>query len=110
MSNGSERTREDPNDFTQIEPEHPDFKVLDRLALEIGTEAAREDFDPREALAGLIDPKSAITLGIGKAVNFLGITSPKEMQERMDEVMSQAMYWVDGLHHGIEFERQKEQP
>lgn len=105
MSNGSERVQEDPNDFNQAEPDHQDFKVLDRLALSIATEAAREDFDPRVALAGLVDPKSAITLGIGKAINFLGIESPKEMQERMDEVMAQAMYWVDGLHHGIEFER-----
>lgn len=98
----------DPNDFTQFEPDHPDFEALNKIALRVGADAAREDFDPREALEGLVDPSSAITLGIGKALNFLGIGSPKEMQERMDEVMAQAMYWVDGLHHGIEFDRQRE--
>ena len=99
----------DPNDFAQREPKHPDYEVLDRLALEIGSAAASPDFDPREALGGLVDPTSAIYVGIGKATNFLGIGSAKEMTERLEEVMSTAMFWVDGLHHGIEFNRQKEQ-
>lgn len=100
--------QQDPNDFTQFEPKHKDFKILDRLALNLSVAAAREDFDPREALDGLIDPTSAITVGIGKAANLLGIGSPKELQERIEEVMVQAMFWVDGLHHGIEFERKKQ--
>jgi hypothetical protein len=89
------------------EPQHPDYaRVQDLITAKVDAPATLGKFDIIAALNELGDAQSISYSGVGRAVQFLQIKDPLELQQRMDEVMRIALFWTEGFLIGANFKRE----
>jgi hypothetical protein len=100
----------DGTEFTR--PQHPD---VDLLAVVVERhlrprEGVSMDEALRMALGSLVDPPSGSWAGVQRAIGFLGITTPEELQRRHLEVFRLGVFWLDGFIAGGHLERLRSEP
>lgn len=90
-------------------PSHPDLDSLSSVVSEYLTPRPGEKADDRlrESLELLADSKSASYVAIQRAIGFLEIKGPDELQERYQEVFRLSIFWLDGFIAGGHLERSR---
>jgi hypothetical protein len=93
------------------EPDHPDYQRLQDLIQNlVEIPAQLGGFDIVALLAQTVDPQSVSYAAIARAVAFLRVKDPMDLQQRMDEVMAQALFWTEGFVIGSHFMKAEVEP
>jgi hypothetical protein len=107
----TEQIRPEPHPDPPFDiPDHEDFeRLMAIVSTKIDEPASEEDWDWQSLIGSVVDPKSSAYVGLSRAMSYLQIKDPQQLQANLDLVMKTAMVWADGLFTGYHYAQPREE-